>query len=84
MWIHIGPNGTVRSLPAERFTIYPPGNHPDGCPLIQDCYAVLVALPDRCTRWRGFERAWIGADLRIHVVIDERDETARAWETPAA
>jgi len=38
----------------------------------------------RGSRWYGFTQApWIGADLRMHVILDsDRDEVRAAWETP--
>ena len=72
---------TWRTLPVLRTIAHPPGQHPEGCPLVATCTAVEL-VTEAGSRWWGFERAWIGSDLRMHVAgWDDRNEIVRGWET---
>jgi len=59
-------HGKARILPVIRYRMFPPGTHPDGCPLISDCTA-LELVTDAGSSWWGVERAWINSELRAVV-----------------
>ncbi len=67
--------------PVLRTIAYPPGQHPKGCPILDTMTAVAMETPVN-TRWYGFERAAIGADLRMHVMTTGRDEVVARWDEP--
>ena len=59
---------------------FPPGLHPDRCPLIAGCVAVRVTLNNGAQRWYGVERAWIDSYLRMAVQgFDARFEEMARW-----
>jgi hypothetical protein len=59
--------------------IHPPNTHPPESPIKRELTAVQV-VTDSATRWYGFEEAWIGSDLRVHVKgFDPRFEEVAAW-----
>lgn len=71
---------TLEAVTAVR--AHPPGQHPPGCPLVESCTAVELVTA-RGSRWWGFERAWIGSDLRMYVSgFDPRNEIVNAWDRP--
>jgi hypothetical protein len=35
------------------------------------------------SRWFGTSRAWIGSDLRMHVMVNPRDEVRAGWDAGA-
>lgn len=60
--------------------VYPPSQHPAGCPLIPACTAVELRTPAG-SRWYGCQRAYINSRLRLVVVgTDPRDEVRMAWK----
>jgi hypothetical protein len=70
--------------PVIRTIAYPPGQHPARCPIVDTMTAVAMETPVS-TRWYGFERAAIGPDLRMHVLvsgIQTRDEVVACWDEP--
>lgn len=71
---------TVRGgmRPVLRWIAHPPGERA-GCPIAPE-WTALECVTDAGSRWYGCERAWIGSDLRMHVVgFPERDEVRRKW-----
>ena len=71
-----------RWQPVMQTIAHPPGTHADS-PIRNELTAVELRTPVG-SRWYGFERAWIGSDLRMHVSpINPRDEVVYKWETPA-
>jgi hypothetical protein len=69
-------------VPVVGIRVHPAGQHPSGCPLRAELLAVEVKT-ERGSRWYGTSHAWIGSDLRMHMLVNPRDEILRAWETPA-
>jgi len=59
---------------------FPSGNHPDKSPIRKDMICVRVWLANGDTRWFGTECAKIGSDLRMHMIVNPRDEVLRAWK----
>ncbi len=62
---------------------HPPGSFGKPVPIRTDLGLTAVEIRTAAggTRWYGFKRAWIGADLRMHVgPINTRDEVVRGWE----
>ena len=72
-----------RMAPVTSARAYPPYRAPDGAPIKRSLHTLELVTP-LGSRWYGFTRApWIGADLRMHVVLDDpRDEVRFAWERP--
>lgn len=70
-----------RMAAVERVIAHPPNRHP-GSPIRDDLTAV-ECVTGRGSRWFGTERAWIGPDLRMHMLVNERDEVRRNWEQPS-
>ena len=58
-----------------------PGSHP-GSPIKDDLTAVEI-VTEAGSRWLGTERAWIGTDLEMHVLVNPADDVKRAWPAPA-
>lgn len=52
--------------PVTGIVAYLPGPGRVGCPIVSEMMAVEVRTPAG-SRWYGCARAWIGADLRMHV-----------------
>lgn len=69
----------TRLLPVARIVAHSPGQHPDS-PIRDDVYAVELVTAER-SRWFGASSAWIGSDLRMHVLVEEGSR-ASAWPTP--
>lgn len=64
--------------PVQRVIAHPPGTA--DTPIRSDLYAVEV-ITESGTRWFGFERTWIGSDLRMHVgPVNPLDEVRSKWE----
>lgn len=53
--------------PVVRAEAFPPGLHPDKCPLVKDCTAVRLTTDTGEVRWYGVERSWIDSHLRMVV-----------------
>jgi hypothetical protein len=72
------PSG-FRYLPVEQYIVHPPGSHPKGCPLIQDCTA-LELRASAGSRWYGCDSARINSELKMVVVgTNRRDEVRMKW-----
>jgi hypothetical protein len=76
-------DGQTTLEPVTRMISHPPGQAPDGAPIVRTLWALELQTA-RDSRWYGFTRApWIGPDLRMHVVLDsDRDEVRNGWERP--
>jgi hypothetical protein len=62
------------------YHVYPVGQHPEGCPLTEDCVALELRTA-RGSRWYGCENAWINSKLRMVVVgFSANDEVRRTWK----
>ena len=76
--ILMAPNG--RMAPVEDCTLFPPGKHPDRCPIRPEFHAL------RCrtrlgTRWFGFLGGGINSELRMTVWgFPRADEIRSKWE----
>ena len=69
--------------PVAKVIIHPDGRFPEQTPIRKDLglCAIEVVSPTGHRRWYGSPRAWIGSDLRIHMVpVGDRDEVIRKWE----
>lgn len=64
-----------------RVVIHPAGTHPSS-PISQHLMAVELCTRHG-SRWYGTSRAWIGSDLRCHLMVDPRDEVLVGWEVPS-
>ncbi len=63
---------------------YPQGSHPAHAPLVTTAQTMVELVTPVGSRWWGFERAWIGADLRMHVDgWDPRNEIVAGWDPDA-
>lgn len=74
--------GGFRELPVVAVEAFPPSFHPKDHSVREDCWLVLIHTTG-CARFYGFAKAWIGADLRMHVELlpgQERDEVVGKWE----
>lgn len=71
-----------RLLPVLRTVVHPAGWYRRGCPIHPDLIAVEMVTAGG-SRWCGTSQAWIGPDLRMHVLVNPRDEVRSAWEAPA-
>jgi hypothetical protein len=74
----------VGSVPVTSYVAYPPGTAPADAPIRRELHTLEMRTAHG-SRWYGFTRApWIGADLEMHVLLDdERDEVRRAWRQPS-
>lgn len=70
-------------LPVVRILAHPPGNHPAGAPIVSTMTAVECRLSNGQSRWFGTESAMIGPDLRMHIIVNPRDEVLAGWEDSA-
>jgi len=80
--------GKFLTVAGEGFTLsstaYPPGSHPERCPIVATLTAVAATLDNGHVRWFGFERAWINSELRMIVQgFDSRDEVRSGWKKVA-
>lgn len=58
--------GGYAVLPVVRSVAYPPGTAPKDAPISASLTVVEVRTAHG-VRWFGFQRAWLGSDLRMHV-----------------
>lgn len=73
-------DGLQRVLPVLQTRAFPPGHHPEGCPLTADCTAVQLSTAEG-SRWWGFERAEIDSFLRMRVTgYSPQNEIVQGWE----
>lgn len=73
-------SGHGRYADVIRAIAHPPRTHSG--PIKQE-YTALELVTRYGSRWYGFERCWIGPDLRMHVApINPRDEVVSKWELP--
>lgn len=72
--------GFVRA-PITGSVAYPPGWAPKQSPILPSLWTVEVRTTAG-SRWYGTEKAWIGSDLRMHMLVNPRDEVLRGWEDP--
>ncbi len=80
---HVMIASVMKRCPVMSARSYPPGTHPKGCIIRQDCTAVEL-VTDHGSRWFGFDKARINSELRMVVQgFDSRDEVRSKWE-PAA
>lgn len=68
-------------VPVRKVIAHPPTTDRKA-PIVAELTAVEV-ITDRGSRWFGTTRAWIGADLRMHMLVNPRNEVLRGWEDPA-
>ena len=73
-------DGKFYDAPVIRVVTHPPGTHPKS-PIVNELTAVEMVTPIR-SRWHGTVKAWIGSDLRMHMLINPKDEVLRNWELP--
>jgi hypothetical protein len=67
-------------VPVLSYHVWPVGQHPEGCVLIEDCVALELRTVYG-SRWFGCENAWINSELRMVVVgFPARDEVRRTWK----
>lgn len=74
-------------LPVVGVEAFPPGQHPQPSAIRPDVWLVQIHTAKGGSRCYGFNRAWIGGDLRMHVELlpgQERDEMVMAWESGVA
>lgn len=64
------------TVPVTSWRSYPPGEHPEGCPLVADCTA-LELRTSRGSRWYGVEKAWINSELRMVISGTHPNDTVR-------
>ena len=70
-------------VPVLSVRAYPQGSHPSRAPLSSRVQVMVEMVTPLGSRWWGFDRAWIGSDLRMHVDgYDARNEIVRGWERP--
>ena len=67
-------------FPVVQIKTYPPNNHPKESPLVKDMTCVRCILTNGDSRWFGTTEAKIGPDLRMHMVINPKDEVLSKWE----
>lgn len=67
-------------VPVWSIKVHPAGQHA-ASPIKNDHVAVECMTPNG-SRWFGTDRAWIGSDLRVHIMVNPRDEVRRGWEAP--
>jgi hypothetical protein len=67
-------------VPVLRTVVHPAGRHIVS-PVRSDLVGVEL-VTERGSRWFGTSRAWIGADLRMHMLVNPADEVRAAWEKP--
>jgi hypothetical protein len=67
-----------RLEPVTRAVAHPPGSHA-ASPIVDDLTAVELVTAAG-SRWFGTSRAWIGSDLRMHVMVNPRDEVRAGWD----
>lgn len=60
------------------YIAYPPGMHPNGCPLRKDFYAVEMQTPNG-SRWIGGTNAYIDSTLRM-VIEGYNGAESASWE----
>jgi hypothetical protein len=73
-----GRGGVLATVTGVR--AYPPGTHPEGCPLIEGCTAVELRT-EYGSRWYGCGSAYINAELRMVIIgTHRRDEVRMGWE----
>lgn len=67
-------------LPVSQYVAHPPHKHPPDCPLTPDCTALELRTL-HVSRWFGFEKAWINAELKVVVSgFPASDEIRRTWQ----
>jgi hypothetical protein len=67
--------------PVTQAVAHPPGSHPSS-PIGDDLSAVELVTA-RGSRWFGTSRAWIGSGLRMHLMVNPRDEVRAGWDAGA-
>jgi len=75
-----GPHGHDY-YPVTQTIAHPPNTHPHS-PIKND-HTAVEAVTNCGSRWFGTDRAWIGSDLRMHIMVNPRDEVRRKWQDPA-
>jgi hypothetical protein len=66
-------------VPVTSVRFYPPGQHPPRTPIVKDVGALELVTPYG-SRWYGFDRGYINAQLRMVVEgFDKRDEVRSRW-----
>lgn len=67
-------------VPVRCTIAHNPGNHPEGCPIVPNLYAVEL-VTEQGSRWWGFERASIDSHLRMRVSgYSPKNEIVMGWE----
>ena len=67
-------------FPVLRFKAFPPGTHPEKCPLVPSVTALCCETAGG-NRWFGVARAYINSELRMVVEgINSKDEVRRLWK----
>ncbi len=70
-------------LPVQGIRAYPHGQHPSRALLVTTVQTAVEVVTANGSRWFGFDRAWIGSDLRMHVDgYDARNEVIAGWDRP--
>ncbi len=71
-------NGQIR--PVVKVEAFPPAEK-RGMPIRSEYWAVKCTADNGDVRWFGFNNAFIGSDLRMHVEdVNPRDEVRMKWE----
>lgn len=75
MTIHLGMDAV------KRVTGYPPGQHPDKCPIIKTVSVIKVETVRGGMRWYDCDSFRINAELRMVITgTNSRDTVRMRWE----
>jgi hypothetical protein len=66
-------------LSVQKVEALPPGQH-DFSPIVNDVTCVVCHLTTKKKRYYGTKEAKIGPDLRMHMIINPKDEVLAKWE----
>jgi hypothetical protein len=70
----------MKLMPVEGVVSYPPGQHPDKCPLVPECVAVELRTSGG-SKWYGVKNAYINSELRFVVEgFPRRFKEMSKWE----
>jgi hypothetical protein len=78
-----GKNGAYQVCDVIRVESFPPGGHPEGCPIIKEAVAVRIQAENGGVRWYGAKAARITSGLRMEMELwpgGEGDEVVMKWE----
>jgi hypothetical protein len=67
-------------FPVSRVEAIPPGQHLES-PIKNELTCVICTLTNGDRRYYGTEAARIGSDLRMHLIVNPRNEVLMSWES---